>query len=208
MQGWATWAHGLPVLGPETRREGGAGWHLPSQGVSWARSPWGLPLGCPGSSGGGSGWPPRLLLSHLADPAEPPPLPTCSQVERVPEGRPGSCLLEPAVTFPGTPCPASSPFSWGGPAPWDPRTVGAPRLCPAPGGLLSGEVGGPSSDPHRERPCRSGVLLQTPTKSGPAGPLGRKTSCFHPGLRNKLCVFGNRQDCQGSECVWQAVGSG
>lgn len=102
----------------------------------------------------GLGLAPWLLLSHLADPAEPPPLPTCSQVERVPEGHPGSCLLEPAVTFLGTPCPASSPFSWGGPAPWDPRTVGAPRLCPAPGGLLSGEVGGPSSDPHQERPCR------------------------------------------------------
>ena len=74
----------------------------------------------------GLGLAPQSLLSHLADPAEPPPLPTCAQVERVPEGCPGSCLLGPAVTFPGAPCPASSPFSWGGPAPWDPRTVGAP----------------------------------------------------------------------------------
>ena len=176
---------------------------------SWAQTPAGrLALGgaspgrvCPGQGPCGPSLPvpwrlrlaPRSLLSHLTDPAKPLPLPTCSQVELMPAGCPGSCLLVSAVTFPGALCHVSCPFSWGGSAPWDRRAAGAPQaLSHPPGACCWG---------------RSGILLQTPTKSGPAGPPCRNTSCVRPGLRNKLCVFRNRRACQGNECVWQAVGS-
>ena len=157
--------------------------------MSWARSLLPVPPGALALR-----LAPRSLLSHLTDPTKPPPLPTCSQVELMPAGCPGSCLLASAVTFPEAPCHVSCPCSWGGSAPWDRRAAGAPQaLSHPPGACCRG---------------RSGILLQTPTKSGPAGPPCRKTSCVRPGLRNKLCVFRNRRACQGSECVWQAVGSG
>lgn len=47
---------------------------------------------------------------------------------------------------------------------------------------------------------RRGVLWASP---------GRKKSCFLPGLRNELCVFGNTDEsARESDYVWQELGSG
>lgn len=157
----------------------------PGQGPRGDRPSW-----CPGGSGGARAGCPVAALH----PCTPVPLHPCSQVECVPEGCPGSCLQAPAVTFPGAPCPASCPFSWERPAPWDPRAVGAPQALSRPPGPAVREG--------------RGSFFRPPPRAVLQGPLCRKTSCFHPGLRNKLCVFGNRRVCLGSGCVWQAVGSG
>lgn len=175
--------------GPAPCRAGPPGLtHSPS----WAQRPAGrLALGgaspggvCPGQGPRGPSlrvpWrlrlAPRSLLSHLADPAKPLPLPTCSQVELMPAGCPGSCLLAPAVGFPGAPCPVPSPGKGLHPGTGEPQ--GLPRLCPT---LWGPAVGG-----------GRGSFFSPPPRAVLQAPPCRKTSCVHPGLRNKLHVFGNR----------------
>lgn len=66
--------------------------------------------------------------------------------------------------------------------------------APLPGGLRA----------HCEG--RSGLLVRSGVwRASPC----RKKSCFPPGLRNELCVFGNMgESARESEYIWQEVGSG
>lgn len=191
--------------GPAPCRAGPPGLtHSPS----WAQRPAGrLALGgaspgrvCPGQGPRGPSlrvpWrlrlAPRSLLSHLADPAKPLPLPTCSQVELVPAGCPGSCLLAPAVGFPGAPRPVPSPGKGLHPGTGEPQ--GLPRLCPTPWGPAAGGGRGSFFSPHQERSCRH--------------PRAGRRLVFTPGLGTRFVFSETGEPARGASASgrwWEAA---